>query len=182
MAFHAQVGLQNDRDLTPGVRIPATQEPGLYEHLRVEGGQHDVLDGGVSTILVFEPTARDNPEGVLNIVEGALQSGVRGLSVGCEDSEFVRITGYLVRRSDLEGARGAPVPPRHGRDRRGGPLEPARVLEPEAPERLGASARRRPGTKAYKSGWHCRQRKLDVPPVLIFTTGAPQVGHGFPSR
>ena len=105
VAFHAQVGISNDRDLTPGVRIPATQEPELYEHLRVEGSQHDALDGGVSTILVFEPTARDNPEGVLNIVEGALRSGVRGLSVGCEDSEFVRITGYLVRRSDLEGAR-----------------------------------------------------------------------------
>lgn len=105
VVFHAQVGLQNDRDLTPGVRIPATQEPELYEHLRVEGNQHDVLDGGVSTILVFEPTARDNSEAVLNIVEGALRSGVRGLSVGCEDSEFVRITGYLVRRADLEGAR-----------------------------------------------------------------------------
>lgn len=105
VAFHAQVGIQNDRDLAPGVRIAATQESGLYEHLRVEGSQHDVLDGGVSTILVFEPTVRDNPEGVLDSVEGALPSGVRGPSVGCEDSEFVRITGYLVRRSDLEGAR-----------------------------------------------------------------------------
>ena len=105
VAFHAQVGIQNDIGTTPGVRIPVMQEPDLYDHLRVEGCQHAALDGGVSTILVFEPTARENPEAVLNIIEGALRSGVRGLSVGCADSEYVRVTGYLVRRSDIDGAR-----------------------------------------------------------------------------
>jgi YjjI family glycine radical enzyme len=105
VAFHAQVGIQNDLGTTPGVRVPVMQEPDLYEHLDVEGCQHEALDGGVSTILVFEPTARENPEAVLNIIEGALRSGVRGLSVGCADSEYVRVTGYLVRRSDIEGAR-----------------------------------------------------------------------------
>jgi hypothetical protein len=81
------------------------QEPEIYDHIEVEGCLHESLDGGVSTILVFEPTARENPEAVLNIIEGALRSGVRGLSVGCADSEYVRVTGYLVRRSDIEGAR-----------------------------------------------------------------------------
>jgi YjjI family glycine radical enzyme len=105
VAFHAQVGIQNDLGTTPGVRIPVMQEPDLYEHLEVEGRQHETLDGGVSTILVFEPTARENPEAALDIIEGALRRGVRGLSVGCADSEYVRVTGYLVRRSDIEGAR-----------------------------------------------------------------------------
>lgn len=104
-AYHAQVGIQSDTGTTPGVRIPVLQEPDLYEHLGVEAPQHDALTGGVSTILVFEPTARENPEGVLDIVDGALRAGVRGLSIGCQDSEYVRVTGYLVRRSDIEGAR-----------------------------------------------------------------------------
>lgn len=100
--FHAQVGISSDQNLTPGARVPGGTEPPLYEHLQCEAPHHASLTGGASTILEFDQTARTNHKAVLDIERGALQSGIRTLSVGCRDSEFIRVSGYLVRRSDLE--------------------------------------------------------------------------------
>ncbi len=103
--YHAQVGISSDLGLTPGTRIPGGQEPPLYEHLLCEAPHHACIPGGVSTILEFDQTARENLDAVLDIAGGAMQTGIRTLSVGSRDSEFIRVTGYLVRRSDLEGYR-----------------------------------------------------------------------------
>jgi YjjI family glycine radical enzyme len=103
--YHAQVGISSDVDVTPGVRVPSGEEPGLIEHLLCEAPHHACIAGGVSTILEFDQTAAQNPAAVLDILKGAMQSGLRLVSVGSADSEFIRVTGYLVRRSDLENAR-----------------------------------------------------------------------------
>lgn len=103
--FHAQVGISSDVGITPGVRIPSGEEPDLYAHLQAEGSAHTWIEGGVSTILEFDQTAAGNPEAVLDIIKGAFKKGVRNLSIGSASSEFVRVTGYLIRRSDLETAR-----------------------------------------------------------------------------
>lgn len=103
--FHAQVGINTDEGVTPGVRIPSGEEPELYEHLRTEGSAQSRIEGGTSTILEFDQTAAGNPEAVLDIIEGAFKEGVRNLSIGSANSEFVRVTGYLIRRSDLEAAK-----------------------------------------------------------------------------
>ena len=103
--FHAQVGINTDVGVTPGIRIPSGEEPDLYAHLQAEGYAHELIEGGVSTILEFDQTAASNPEAVLDIIEGAFKMGVRNLSIGSANSEFVRVTGYLIRRSDLEAAK-----------------------------------------------------------------------------
>ncbi len=103
--FHAQVGISSDVGITPGVRIPSGEEPDLYAHLRAEGHTHEWIEGGVSTILEFDQTAAGNPEAVLDIIKGGFKEGVRNLSIGSANSEFVRVTGYLIRRSDLEAAK-----------------------------------------------------------------------------
>ena len=103
--FHAQVGINTDTGVTPGVRIPSGEEPDLYAHLQAEGKTHGWIEGGASTILEFDQTAATNPEAVLDIIQGAFNSSVRNLSIGSAASEFVRVTGYLIRRSDLEAAK-----------------------------------------------------------------------------
>jgi len=103
--YHAQVGISSDEGLTPGARIPGGQEPPVYQHLQCEAPHHACIPGGISTILEFDQTARTNTSAVLDIARGAMNSGIRMLSVGSSDSEFIRVTGYLVRRSDLEGYR-----------------------------------------------------------------------------
>jgi YjjI family glycine radical enzyme len=100
--FHAQVGISTDRGVTPGCRIPAGDEPDLYTQLMVEAGPQDAVPGGISTILEFDQTAAQNPRAVLDIIQGAFKTGIRNLSVGSCNSEFIRVTGYLVRRADLE--------------------------------------------------------------------------------
>jgi YjjI family glycine radical enzyme len=103
--FHAQVGINTDVGVTPGVRIPSGEDPELYAHLRAEGHTHEWIEGGASTILEFDQTAAENPEAILDIIKGAYKDGVRNLSIGSARSEFVRVTGYLIRRSDLEAAK-----------------------------------------------------------------------------
>ena len=39
---------------------------------------------------------------MLRVVKGALESGIRVLSINSDSSEFVRITGYLVKKSDIK--------------------------------------------------------------------------------
>jgi len=103
--YHAQVGISEDVGVTPAVRIPSGEEPDLYAHLKAEAPSHEWLFGGVSTILEFDQTADRNPEAVLDIIRGAFREGIRNLSIGSTNSEFVRVTGYLIRRVDLEAAK-----------------------------------------------------------------------------
>ena len=100
--FHAQVGISTDVGVTPSSRVPSGEEPELYAHLLAEAPTHRQLLGGTSTILEFDQTAAHNPQAVLDIIRGAHAQGTRNLSIGSANSEFVRVTGYLVRRADLE--------------------------------------------------------------------------------
>ncbi len=102
VTFHAQVGISEDKGATPGLRIPAGQEPELYAHLQAAAPIQNLVEGGISDILEFDQTAKDNPEAILDIIDGAMKIGVRDLSIGSVDSEYVRVSGYLVRRCDLE--------------------------------------------------------------------------------
>ncbi len=100
--YHAQVGISTDVGITPSSRVPSGEEPELYAHLLAEAPTHRQLLGGTSTILEFDQTAAANPRAVLDIIRGAHAQGTRNLSIGSANSEFVRVTGYLVRRSDLD--------------------------------------------------------------------------------
>ena len=100
--YHAQVGISTDVGVTPSSRVPSGEEPELYAHLLAEAPTHRQLLGGTSTILEFDQTASGNPRAVLDIIRGAHAQGTRNLSIGSASSEFVRVTGYLVRRADLD--------------------------------------------------------------------------------
>lgn len=100
---HAQGNIESDIDVTPGVRIRYGEEPGLFDHIKLSSSLHPYFDTGCSDIYLFEETAKDNLEGMLTIVKGALKSGIRILSCSCENTDFIRITGYLVKKSDING-------------------------------------------------------------------------------
>lgn len=103
--YHAQVGITSDLETTPATRVRSGEEPDLYEHILAEAPTHRWIYGGISTILEFDQTAAQNPAAVLDIIKGAHQSGIRNLSIGSANSEFVRVTGYLIRRADLEASK-----------------------------------------------------------------------------
>ena len=43
-----------------------------------------------------------NPEAILNIIEGAFEEGMRYISIYSSECDVIRITGYLVKKSEIE--------------------------------------------------------------------------------
>ena len=103
--LHAQVGLDTDDNISPGCRVPIGDEPELYQQISAEAPFHKYFPSGIGNIYPFEKTAYDNPKHVLDIMRGAFDIGMRYFSVYSSDSDVVRITGYLVKLSDIEKLR-----------------------------------------------------------------------------
>lgn len=101
--LHAQVGMDYDLGITSGVRIPIGDElKNIYDHLRHSARFHREITTGCGDIFPFESTGRNNPSAILDIVKGAFLLGSKYISFYEESSDLVRITGYLVKRSEME--------------------------------------------------------------------------------
>ena len=100
--LHAQVGAENDEETSPGVRIPIGEEIDILDHILQAGLYHKFFQTGVGDIFPFESTAKGNPDSVLDIYKGAFLNGMRYISSYLEDSDVIRVTGYLVKRSEIE--------------------------------------------------------------------------------
>ncbi len=101
--LHAQVGIDTDHGITSGVRIPVGEEPEtIHAHLRHSARFHRFFPTGCSDIFAFDVTGRDNPAAMLDIVKGAFALGSKYIAFYASDSDLVRITGYLVKRSEIE--------------------------------------------------------------------------------
>jgi YjjI family glycine radical enzyme len=109
--LHSQSGIDLDEGVTAGTRIPVGTEPVLYEHLRAVAPHHRLFTAGVSDIVHVDATATRNPQAVVDIIKGSFREGMRDFTFNLEGNGFIRITGYLVRASDIaniaEGARHA---------------------------------------------------------------------------
>lgn len=99
--MHAQVGIDSDFDISPGARIAIGSEPPLYEHLIQCGKVHPYFISGVGDIFPFDITARKNADAVLDLIKGGFSKGMRYFSTYSSDSDVIRITGYLVKKSDV---------------------------------------------------------------------------------
>lgn len=101
--MHAQAGFGDQLDSTPGVRIRVGEEPEVFfDHLRHSARMHRFFTAGVSDIFPVEPTAANNLDALLDIVKGAFAIDDKYLSFYTSDSDLVRITGFLVKRSEME--------------------------------------------------------------------------------
>ena len=101
--LHSQSGIDLDLDVTAGTRIPIGDEPGMREHIMVCAPHHRLFSAGVSDIFHVDDTVINNPESMVDIIRGALKVGMRDFTFNLDSNEFIRITGYLVRKSDLVG-------------------------------------------------------------------------------
>jgi len=104
--MHAQVGIDSDgMDNSPGCRIPIGYEPELRDHLLLEAKMHKYFVSGIGDIFKFDETWNKNPKALLDIIKGALNSGMRYFTGYNADNDVVRVTGYLVKRSEIEKLR-----------------------------------------------------------------------------
>ncbi len=100
--LHAQVGVMEDTDSTPGGRIPIGEEPDLPYQLLNFIRMHRHCAAGCGELFPFDGTVKNNPRYLMDILKGAFASGARYLSFYSGNSDLVRVTGYLVKRSDIE--------------------------------------------------------------------------------
>ncbi|MDR1540510.1 MAG: YjjI family glycine radical enzyme [Clostridiales bacterium] len=108
--LHAQVGAENDEGVSPGARIAIGSEMPLYDHLRQAGLFHRFFPSGVGDIFPFDTTASRNHAAILDVFKGAFKVGMRYISTYAADSDLVRVTGYLAKRSDVAAyAGGSPA-------------------------------------------------------------------------
>ncbi len=101
--LHAQVGLDSDKGITSGVRIPVGDEPESFiDHLRHSGRYHKYFPAGVGDIFPIADNVKQNPQALLDIVKGAFGCGVHYMSFYSANTDLIRITGYLVKRSEMD--------------------------------------------------------------------------------
>lgn len=100
--LHAQVGIDSDHDCSPGTRIPIGEEPDdLFEHLENINKFQKYFPSGTGDIFPIDMTVHNNPEFVLDIIKGSMQKDIRYVSFYSSDSDVIRVTGYLVKRSEM---------------------------------------------------------------------------------
>ena len=104
--LHAQVGIDTDgMDDSPGTRIPIGAEPPMLDQLQVNERFHPYFPTGTGDIFKFEETYLKTPEAVLPIIRGSMARGLRYFSGYLENNDVVRVTGYLVKKSEIEKLR-----------------------------------------------------------------------------
>ena len=99
--LHSQSGIDLDTDVTAGTRIPVGDEPPMFEHISTCAPHHRLFAAGISDVFHVDETATRNPEAVVDIIRGAFAAGMRDFTFNLDSNDFIRITGYLVRKSDL---------------------------------------------------------------------------------
>ena len=78
------------------------EEPDLPYQIMNFTRMHRHCDAGCGELFPFDDTVKKNPRYLLDILKGAFASGARYLSFYSGNSDLVRVTGYLVKKSDLE--------------------------------------------------------------------------------
>ncbi|WP_310602286.1 YjjI family glycine radical enzyme [Anaerosporobacter sp.] len=101
--LHAQVGIDLDVGSSPGCRIPIGEEPEeLIDHLAHSAKFHKYFPSGIGDIFPIDTTVHKNMDYLLDIIKGAFENKVRYMSFYEKDSDVIRVTGYLVKRSEME--------------------------------------------------------------------------------
>jgi YjjI family glycine radical enzyme len=136
--LHAQSGIDSDVGVTAGTRIPIGTEPPLPRHLRAVAPHHRLFPAGVSDVVHFDDTARRNPRAVVDVIRGGFAEGMRDVTFNLDSNAFIRITGYLVRKSDLARIESGA---RHGSTFLGAGSEREAHPSQRAPQRVVASER-----------------------------------------
>ena len=72
------------------------------DHLNVLKLFHHYFPSGTGDIFPMDLTVHKNPQYVLDIIRGGMGINLRYLSFYGSDSDVIRVTGYLVKRSEME--------------------------------------------------------------------------------
>lgn len=103
--LHAQVGASNhaeDKMNTPAHRIRVGEEPTLLAHLKQSAPFHKYFPSGTGDLFAFDQTYTDHLDAVVDIIDGAFSQGYRYITTYLKNTDLIRVTGYLVKKSEVE--------------------------------------------------------------------------------
>ncbi len=100
--LHAQVGIDTDgTENSPGARIPIGCEPALVQQLMHSTMYQKYFPTGAGDVYEFDQTWTNTPSALLDMIAGAFAQGTRFFSGYNCDNDVVRVTGYLVKKSEI---------------------------------------------------------------------------------
>lgn len=73
----------------------------MLKQIQHAARMHGFFPTGIGDIFKFEETWLNTPEALGDIIKGAMASGMRYFSGYLENNDVVRVTGYLVKKSEL---------------------------------------------------------------------------------
>ncbi|MEG0569826.1 MAG: YjjI family glycine radical enzyme [Erysipelotrichales bacterium] len=103
--MHAQVGASlddEDYNNTPAHRLKVGQEPMLYDHIKQIAPFQAYFPSGCGDLFAFDQTWSSKPEAIKPIIGAAFKNNMRYLSVYQENTDLIRVTGYLVKKSQVK--------------------------------------------------------------------------------
>lgn len=103
--LHAQVGAsmhEEDKANTPAHRVRVGQEPTLLAHLKQSAPFHQYFPSGTGDLFAFDQTYTDHLDAVVDIIDGAFAQGYRYITTYLKNTDLIRVTGYLVKKSEVE--------------------------------------------------------------------------------
>lgn len=103
--LHAQVGASlsdEDKINTPAHRVRVGEEPALLEHLKQSAPFHKYFVSGTGDLFAFDQTYTDHLDAVVDIIDGSFALGYRYITTYLKNTDLIRVTGYLVKKSEVE--------------------------------------------------------------------------------
>ncbi|TNG95386.1 YjjI family glycine radical enzyme [Pasteurellaceae bacterium USgator11] len=103
--LHAQVGASIDAEdklNTPAHRVKVGQEPTLLAHLKQSAPYHQYFPSGTGDLFAFDQTYVDHLDAVVDIIDGAFALNYRYITTYLKNTDLIRVTGYLVKKSEVE--------------------------------------------------------------------------------
>ena len=103
--LHAQVGAsihEEDKANNPAHRIRVGQEPTLLAHLKQSAPYHKYFPSGTGDLFAFDQTYVDHLDAVVDIIDGAFALDYRYITTYLKNTDLIRVTGYLVKKSEVE--------------------------------------------------------------------------------
>lgn len=101
--MHAQVGAslsEEDYYNTPAHRVKIGDEPILPLHIKQAAPFHEYFTSGTGDLFALDETYLNKTEAVLDIIEGAFEIGARYITTYLNNTDLMRVTGYLIKKSE----------------------------------------------------------------------------------
>jgi len=105
--LHAQVGASiSEEDLcnNPAHRVIVGEEPILPLHIKQAAPFHEYFKSGTGDLFALDQTYLGKLDAVLDIIDGAFATGARYITTYLHNTDLIRVTGYLVKKSEAKKA------------------------------------------------------------------------------